>query len=107
MSLMNEHEKRGAPRSRSLRRTVLFTFIVVALFFGALELILALIGIRPILETEDPFVGFAGNSPLFVEARQPDGSLLLKTPEEKLSYFINQEFPNVNGSNAYRIFCMV
>jgi hypothetical protein len=38
-----------------------FTFIIVVVFFGTAELVLALAGVRPLLLDEEPFVGFAGN----------------------------------------------
>ena len=100
----NGEAKGAVHRPRSFGRSILFTIIIVAVFFGLLELILAVIGVRPVLS--DPFVGFAGNSPLFVEARQADGSILMKTPEHKIEFFNYQEFPKEKGKNTYRIFCM-
>ncbi|HZR45958.1 MAG TPA: SGNH/GDSL hydrolase family protein, partial [Candidatus Manganitrophaceae bacterium] len=86
---------------------ILFTTLLVTLFFGALELVLALAGVRPVLVTEDPFVGFAGNSPLFVEERRPDGSVLLKVSQNKWRWFNrDQAFPKEKGKNSYRIFCL-
>ena len=64
-------------------KNVLFTFIIVTGFFGASELILASIGVSPALLTKDPFVGFAENVPQFVEATGPDGSIILKTANNK------------------------
>jgi tetratricopeptide (TPR) repeat protein len=87
-------------------KNVLFTFIIVAGFFGASELILASIGVSPVLLTEDPLVGFAENVPQFVEATAPDGSVILKTANNKRGLFNYQEFPKEKGSNSYRIFCM-
>src|SRR5581483_6845391 len=86
---------------------ILFTTLLVTLFFGALELVLALAGVRPVLVPEDPFVGFAGNSPLFVEERRPDGSVLLKISQNKWRWFNrDQAFPKEKGKNSYRIFCL-
>ena len=87
-------------------KNVLFTFIIVTGFFGASELILASIGITPALLTEDPFVGFAENIPQFIEATGTDGSVILKTANNKRGLFNYQEFPKEKGSNTYRIFCM-
>jgi tetratricopeptide (TPR) repeat protein len=94
-------------RPRPLWKSILFTVILVAAFFGALELALALVGVRPVLVTEDPFIGFAENIPLFVEERQPDGSVLFKTAENKnLIFNKDQSFPKEKGSDTYRIFCL-
>jgi tetratricopeptide (TPR) repeat protein len=87
-------------------KNILFTFIIVAGFFGAGELILASIGITPALLTEDPFVGFAENIPQFVEDTGVDGSVILKTANNKRGLFNYQEFPKEKGGNTYRIFCM-
>ena len=93
-------------RSRKFGKTLAFTLIIFITFFGGLELILALFGVRPLLSDEDPLVGFAGNVPLFVESRQADGGVMLKTAKNKLSLFNDQEFPLIKGKNSYRIFCM-
>ncbi|MBI3803850.1 MAG: tetratricopeptide repeat protein [Nitrospirae bacterium] len=96
-----------SPRLRPFWKIILFTTIIVTLFFGALELILALAGVRPVLVTDDPFVGFAQNIPLFVEDRQPDGSVLLKVAQNKWHFFNeDQLFPKEKGRNSYRIFCL-
>ena len=87
-------------------KNVLFTFIIVTGFFGASELILASIGVSPALLTKDPFVGFAENVPQFVEATGPDGSIILKTANNKRGLFNYQEFPRKKSSDTYRIFCM-
>jgi len=87
-------------------KNVLFTLIVVTAFFAASEMLLALVGIRPSLSTEDPFFGFAGNIPLFVEKEQADGSVMLRTADNKIELFNAQEFPRAKGGHTYRIFCM-
>ena len=87
-------------------KDVLFTVIVVAGFFGGSELILASIGVRPALLTEDPFVGFAENVPQFAEATGADGSVILRTANNRRGLFNYQEFPREKGSDTYRIFCM-
>ena len=93
------------PAPRPFWKSILFTILLVTVFFAGLELVLALAGVRPV--TEDPFVGFAGSSPLFTEERQPDGSLLLKTAQNKWRWFNrDQAFPKVKGAKSYRIFCM-
>lgn len=87
-------------------RNILYTIITVTVLFGGLEFLLALFGIRPVLLTEDPLVGFAENIPLFVEATRPDGSVMLRTAPNQLRMFNYQEFPGEKASDSYRIFCM-
>lgn len=87
-------------------KNVVFTFIIVTGFFGASELILASIGVNPVLLSEDPFVGFAENIPQFVEATGADGTVILKTANNKRGLFNHQEFPREKSTNTYRIFCM-
>ena len=90
----------------SLSKSIYFTFIIVTIFFGGLEIVLALIGVHPILLTEDPLVGFSGNVPLYIEEHHSDGSIILKTANNKLNYFNYQEFPKEKDPKSYRIFCM-
>ena len=51
----------------------LFSLLVTGLFFLVLEFILWACGVEPDLDDNDPFVGFSGYVPLFVEAAGPDG----------------------------------
>ena len=87
-------------------RNIFYSIIVVTGFFGALELALAVAGVRPVLLTEDPLVGFAENIPLFVEATRPDGKDVFRTAPYHLRMFNYQEFPGEKAGNSYRIFCM-
>ncbi|HUT41187.1 MAG TPA: tetratricopeptide repeat protein, partial [Gammaproteobacteria bacterium] len=84
----------------------LFIVIIVAAFFGAMEVVLAVAGVRPLLLTEDPFVGFADNVPQFVSDIRPDGSPILRTANNKRGLFNYQEFPLRKADTSYRIFCM-
>ena len=84
----------------------LYALIIFILFFGGVELILALSGVKPISLTEDPLVGFAANVPLFVEERRNDNTPVLKTAKNKLVFFNYQEFPKAKDTNSYRIFCV-
>ena len=85
-------------------KQLLFSLIIFVVFFGGIELILALSGVKPILLTEDPLVGFSGNVPLFVEQRQNDGTIIFKTAKNKLDHFNDQTFPKTRQKNSYRIF---
>jgi tetratricopeptide (TPR) repeat protein len=91
---------------RIFLKNSLFTIIIVATFFGAMEVVLAVAGVRPLLLTEDPFVGFADNVPQFVPDIRPDGTPILKTANNKRGLFNYQEFPQTKTGNSYRIFCM-
>ena len=87
-------------------KNIAFSLIVVTAFFGALEGILALSGVTPILLTEDPLVGFAENIPQFAETTRTDGSVIMATANNKHGLFNYQEFPKQKDSRSYRIFCM-
>ena len=64
----------------------LFTVIIVAAFFGTLEVVLAVTGVRPLILTEDPFVGFAENVPQFVPDTRPDGTPILVITSYSIHY---------------------
>ena len=87
-------------------KNLLFTLIIVTGFFVTAEVVLALAGVRPLLLTEDPLVGFADNVPQFIRATRKDGAKMYITPENKLPLFNFQEFPQQKSNNAYRIFCV-
>jgi tetratricopeptide (TPR) repeat protein len=91
---------------RNYLKHSLFTVIIVAAFFGLMEAVLAVAGVRPLLLTEDPFVGFADNVPQFVPDIRPDGTPILRTARNKRGLFNYQEFPRHKPDNSYRIFCM-
>ncbi len=67
---------------------------------------LALVGIRPISDSEDPFVGFTSRYPLFEESQAEDGTLVFATVRNKLKFFNYQEFARHKPDGTYRIFCM-
>lgn len=91
---------------RPIIKQSFFALIVFVLFFCCLELILALFGIKPLILTEDPMIGFATNSPLFVEQLNNDGTTILRTADNKQLHFNYQEFPKDKGQNTYRIFSL-
>jgi len=90
----------------ALRKKLLFAAVTTLLFFVGLELALRVVGVRPILATEDPFVGFESKIPLFVERFQPDGATVMETAENKRSLFNKQTFPKHKPRGTYRIFCL-
>jgi tetratricopeptide (TPR) repeat protein len=67
---------------------------------------LALVGVEPVLQREDPFVGFVSNVPLFVEETDPNGQQILTTAENKLVFFNEQRFAREKSPGTYRIFCL-
>lgn len=87
-------------------KNILFSAIVLVAFFATGEVLLAIAGVRPSISTEDPFFGFAGNVPLFVEEKGEDGKSVLRTADNKRLLFNRQEFPKEKGDNSYRVFCM-
>lgn len=84
----------------------LFAFLMTVTLFGTMELLLAAFGVRPITHTEDPFVGFTSQSPLFEEAQAANGRAIYRTASKKLNGFNLQEFPAKKANDDYRIFCV-
>ncbi|MFC1523367.1 tetratricopeptide repeat protein [Thermodesulfobacteriota bacterium] len=91
--------------SYPLWKNILYGFLIFCLFFGSIELLLFLSGFSPALSDRDPYVGFAENIPLFIEETRDDGTRVMKTAPNKLSFFNYQEFPREKGPK-YRIFCL-
>jgi len=90
----------------SAGKKVLFGLLVIFVFFGLIELMLGLSGVRPILYDEDPYVGFSSNIPLFVEEAGPDGKAIMATARNKLIHFNMQRFARIKPPGTYRIFCL-
>jgi tetratricopeptide (TPR) repeat protein len=80
-------------------KRLLFAAAAFALFFGGLELALAALGLDE--DKEDPFVGFAGSIPLYVER---GGSM--ETNPAKALWFNSQRFPKKKPEGAIRIFAL-
>ena len=85
-------------------KKLLFAAVAFGGFFVALEVVLAAFGVRPVLYSDDPYVGFAANIPLFVEQATPDGKVQMVTAPNKIGWFNKQSFPKKKASGAYRIF---
>ncbi len=92
-----------APRrpSRLWKAARQLTWTLLALVL--LEGLLALLGVRPALVDEDPFVGFSGHVPLFVPSA--DGSRW-ETAENKLRWFNPQSFAATKPEGTTRVFCL-
>ncbi len=88
----------------SLRKKVAFSLVSVLIFFTLLELALMAWGIDPVLQTEDPFVGFSGSVPLYVSDTGTAGMMI--TAANKRSHFNLQQFQRSKPRNTFRIFCL-
>jgi tetratricopeptide (TPR) repeat protein len=83
-----------------------FSILAVVACLLVIEGILAVVGVRPVMKDEDPFVGFAGNVPLFVERTARDGQLVYATNRSKAVLFNAQHFDRRKRPNTYRVFCL-
>ena len=88
-------------RQLPLWKKALFSVVVVLLFFGLLEGVLAIFGVKPLLFEDDPYVGFASKIPLFV--KQDDQMV---TAQNKVKWFNPQGFPRKKLKGTQRVFCM-
>lgn len=95
-----------ATRRTPLWQAIVIPVVAVLVFFALLEGGLALFGVKPASQTEDPFVGFSSKAPLFVPARGADGQPILVTASNKKDYFNRQSFPQEKAPDTYRIFCL-
>lgn len=84
-------------------RTLAVAVLVPASFFLALELLLALSGVRPALYEQDPYVGFVSKVPLFVDSNEVG---TLTTARNKRRLFNAQSFAASKPQETYRIFCI-
>ncbi|MBT8401480.1 MAG: tetratricopeptide repeat protein [Rhodothermia bacterium] len=80
--------------------------VVAMMFFAFVEVILSVFGVVPLYESSDPYVGFAGYSPLFVEDRTPDGEQVYRTASNKLEWFNPQQFSTRKAPGTTRVFCL-
>jgi Flp pilus assembly protein TadD len=75
-------------------------------FFVLLELILMAAGVQPLYDRTDPYVGFSGYAPLFVERTPPSGEPVLETADNKVRWFNPQRFAARKEGGVTRIFCL-
>ena len=85
-------EKTNDQKRLSAAKQIFFTILIFSLFFAGLEFFLSLFGVKPLLLTEDPMVGFADNIPLFVKQQRDDGSIIYRSAKNKLQFFNDQSF---------------
>ena len=95
-----------ASRRTPLWQALLLPVLAILIFFALLEGGLALFGVQPALQNEDPFVGFASNAPLFVSSPGANGKQLLATAPNKKDFFNRQSFAQPKAPNTYRIFTL-
>ncbi len=81
----------------------LFTTITV---LAGVELALVLVGIAPVTNTDDPFVGFSKQIPLMEASVGADGQEIMSTALNKLVWFNEQSFPRKKPLNTFRVFCL-
>jgi tetratricopeptide (TPR) repeat protein len=86
-------------------KQLLFTVITTVALFAVVEIVLVVVGVRPVLYDEDPYVGFSSYIPLFVEQAGPDGKTIMATAKNKLTFFNSQQFAADKPAGTYRIFC--
>jgi Flp pilus assembly protein TadD len=89
-----------------LWQAIVMPLVAILIFFILLEGGLTLIGVKPALKTEDPFVGFSSNVPLFVPSPGPKGQQWMSTAPNKENNFNPQSFPMAKASGGYRIFTL-
>ncbi|MFT4548594.1 MAG: tetratricopeptide (TPR) repeat protein [Verrucomicrobiales bacterium] len=93
---------RPSRKPLALWKKLLFSALTLVVFFGAIELILTLAGVKTLLYEEDPHVGFSSQIPLFV--KDDDGEL--STARNKLQFFNQQRFPRKKATDVTRVFCL-
>jgi tetratricopeptide (TPR) repeat protein len=101
---VSNRERRSKPLS--LRKKLFLSLFTTVSFFIILEIGLAFVGFRPVLNTDDPFVGFSGYAPLMTPAIGEDGAAIVTTSENKRNWFNVQSFPKVKAPGTKRVFCM-
>ena len=99
--MSREIDREAARSELPLWKKALFSLVVGLLFFSLLEIALALVGVRPILYSKDPYVGFSGTVDLF--SRHGDDYV---TSAAKRDWFNAQRFPVEKADSAFRIFAV-
>ena len=84
-------------------KKLVFAAVAVVGFFLIVELGLALVGVRPTIRDEDPYVGFDRYIPLF---ERDDASREMKTAANKIDWFNVQRFPERKSAGTFRIFTL-
>jgi tetratricopeptide (TPR) repeat protein len=101
--MMSGMKTRSVPKTIPTARKVVFAVLTVVIFFGLVELVLALAGVRPVLVEEDPYVGFSSSIDLF---RSTADGARLETATNKLAWFNHQVFPASKPAGTVRVFTL-
>ncbi|PWB67376.1 MAG: O-GlcNAc transferase, partial [Holophagae bacterium] len=102
----SQNRRQPGGRRLPLVKKLLFAAAATVIFFAVLEAVLAVVGVKPRAYEEDPYVGFSGRAPLFVEVRDSDGTVVMERSPAKATLFNMQRFPKVKAAGTTRIFCM-
>ncbi|HYV31132.1 MAG TPA: SGNH/GDSL hydrolase family protein, partial [Candidatus Binatia bacterium] len=114
------HQEQPSPRGNLARKgkpapvgsplacwkKLVFSLVVCAGFFLLAELVLALVGVTPVLYERDPYVGFSSRVPLFVRDSASQDPNTLVTARNKQRAFNLQRFSARKPKNTCRIFCL-
>lgn len=79
---------------------------VTVTIFVLIELVLLVFGVVPLSDRTDPYLGFSGYSPLFVERTSISGEPIFETAQNKIKWFNLQRFPAHKEKGVTRIFCI-
>ena len=103
----NGFQTQSVPKRRrlSLVKKTAFSAIVTAVFFVALEVGLAWLGVQPVSADEDSFIAFRAYRKLFEQTQAPTGTVYVTNPQ-KIQFFNQQQFPALKPSDGFRIFCL-
>lgn len=97
----------GRARTRlPLWKKALFATLTLVFFFGLLELVLHLAGVKILLYEEDPYVGFTSQIPLFVEQGGGGRGARMETARNKVRFFNKQQFSKRKYAEVTRVFCL-
>jgi tetratricopeptide (TPR) repeat protein len=102
-------KKQAVPQAQTsftLGKKLVFSATALVLSFMLLEVLLAVVGIRPERAEYDPYAGFSSNYPLFVEEPDAAGQALMVTAKNRLDFFNLQRFPKVKAPGTFRLFSL-
>ena len=78
---------------------------IALVLLAAIELALWTVGVVPLSDRIDPYVGFSNYLPLY-ESRTVAGRSVRQTSLNKLQWFNHQSFADPKPSNVTRVFCL-
>jgi Flp pilus assembly protein TadD/lysophospholipase L1-like esterase len=87
-------------------RNYVFGLAVALVLVLTVEGVLWISGVETLYDRTDPYVGFSGYSPLFVEESTTGEENVFATANNKLDWFNSQRFPVQKASGVTRIFCL-